>query len=811
MRPFLRRFYNAQSAANLTVLGAILLVTFLAVHPDLVFSTTTVTGGDTASHVATPLYLREHLGSGSLTSWDSGWYDGFPLYSYYFVLPDALVAGASWIMSYAVAFKLGTLLGSFLLPICAFSMGKLFRAPNPIPAALAAATLPFLMDATYTIDGGNLFSTLAGEYSFSLSLSVALLTIGLFARGIRTGRGRWWAALALSITLGAHLLPWIFAIVIVGVLLLLELVGRSGIFDADRGVSARHHGRRATWFTISSGAISLSLSAWWLLPFITTQAYTNSMGYVNDPTSSIRAIFTKLGWFYCDPSNSLCSSSAGSHDAAGDQWVIILAAIGLIMAFFWRDRLGITLSFSAVFSMLAFIFIPQGALWNERFVPFWFISIYLLSGWLVGATLMRLAHLTIWTQAWEWMRGALSERRHDTESEWVNPSLTPSGYGDMVHRHTITGTLIAGLLGLAVTVPSLVPSVGSAVGLTAGSNQVPNWAAYNYSGYEAKPAWPEYHGVITTMKHVAARYGCGQSMWEYNGDGKTIYDENRFGSTMALMLLPYWTNNCVGSMEGLFFESTGTVAYHFLNQSELSNEGDNAMAGLNYSGLDVALGVKHLQLLGVRYYMAFTPQVIAQARVDRNLVEVAVTKRFASGVRWHIYLVRDAPTVVPLTHLPNVVNNINSRLAWLGANEGWYLNPSRWNIPYAASGPSNWPRVTLQQREKSRALPATLVSEIHQESQSISFHVSRLHVPVEVKISYYPRWHVQGADGPYRISPNLMVVIPTSHQVQLFYGSSPSVFWGNALTDIAVVALMIAAWRRRPWRRGALLRSRAPQ
>ena len=112
MRQLLRRYANAQSVANLTVLGAILLVIFLAVHPELVFSTTTVTGGDTASHVATPLYLRGHFASGSLTSWDSGWYDGFPLYTYYFVLPDALVAGASLIMSYAVAFKLATLLGS---------------------------------------------------------------------------------------------------------------------------------------------------------------------------------------------------------------------------------------------------------------------------------------------------------------------------------------------------------------------------------------------------------------------------------------------------------------------------------------------------------------------------------------------------------------------------------------------------------------------------------------------------------------------------------------------------------------------------
>ena len=39
-----------------------------------------------------------------------------------------------------------------------------------------------------------------------------------------------------------------------------------------------------------------------------------------------------------------------------------------------------------------------------------------------------------------------------------------------------------------------------------------------------------------------------------------------------------------------------------------------------------------------------------------------------------------------------------------------------------------------------------------------------------VKISYYPRWQVSGATGPYRVSPNLMVVVPTSKNVSLVYG-----------------------------------------
>ena len=58
-----------------------------------------------------------------------------------------------------------------------------------------------------------------------------------------------------------------------------------------------------------------------------------------------------------------------------------------------------------------------------------------------------------------------------------------------------------------------------------------------------------------------------------------------------------------------------------------------------------------------------------------------------------------------------------------------------------------------------------------QTDSSISFHVSRVGTPVLVKVSYFPNWHANGADGPWRVTPNLMVVVPTSHDVTLTYGS----------------------------------------
>ena len=73
---------------------------------------------------------------------------------------------------------------------------------------------------------------------------------------------------------------------------------------------------------------------------------------------------------------------------------------------------------------------------------------------------------------------------------------------------------------------------------------------------------------------------------------------------------------------------------------------------------------------------------------------------------------------------------------------------------------------------------------------SVSFHVSRVGTPVLVKVSYFPNWHASGADGPWRVTPNLMVVVPTSHDVTLSYGRSSADDLGQLATLVGLVALV---------------------
>jgi len=84
-------------------------------------------------------------------------------------------------------------------------------------------------------------------------------------------------------------------------------------------------------------------------------------------------------------------------------------------------------------------------------------------------------------------------------------------------------------------------------------------------------------------------------MWEYNAD------QNRFGTPEALMLMPYWTNNCIDSMEGLFFESSATTRITSSTR-RAQRLPSNPMVGLP-TAVSTSPSASTPQMLGVRYYV----------------------------------------------------------------------------------------------------------------------------------------------------------------------------------------------------------------
>jgi hypothetical protein len=95
------------------------------------------------------------------------------------------------------------------------------------------------------------------------------------------------------------------------------------------------------------------------------------------------------------------------------------------------------------------------------------------------------------------------------------------------------------------------------------------------------------------------------------------------------------------------------------------------------------------------------------------------------------------------------------------------------------------------------ALEDVTVSNVDIDQQSLSFDVDKVGVPVLVRVSYFPNWNVSGAEGPYRVAPNMMVVIPTSNTVSMSFESSLVDHFAYLLTLVGIVVTIVIFRRDR--------------
>jgi hypothetical protein len=284
---------------------------------------------------------------------------------------------------------------------------------------------------------------------------------------------------------------------------------------------------------------------------------------------------------------------------------------------------------------------------------------------------------------------------------------------------------------------------------------------------------------------------------------------------MALMLLPFWTKGCIGSMEGLYFEAAGTTPYHFISAAALSKQSSNPVRELRYDNNDAVKGVAYMRSLGIRYYMAYTPEAIQKADAEAELAKVGV-----SGP-WHLYELPTTTLVEPLQIQPVVVNERSGdrRERWLEIGTSYFQHADEWNALPVADGPESWQRVDVQpdidrkigeegepgrqvdivvpqQTVAETAVEPTKVSNIKVGTESVSFSVDKVGTPVLIKVSYFPNWQVSGAKAVYRAAPNMMVVVPTEKNVRLSYEPSKLDRSAYLLTFLGI-GLVVLMFRRR--------------
>ena len=255
-----------QRGLALLTFGAIYLVLLKSLHWKLILTQTTAAGGDMGSHHYVATFLREELlPRGRVSGWAPGWFAGIPMLTFYFPLPYVLIAALTLPLGDQVAFKLVTVLGLLLLPVTCWAAFRLLRLREPAPllAACAATVFLFMNQVTpteqFTIWGGNIASTMAGEFPFSISFALLPLALAVLWRVCEDGKGWRAAALLVSAVVLSHILTTIVLVLGVAVLVV------------RRPLAAALASFRRLALVMG---VAFCLTAFWGLPFILRVQYT---------------------------------------------------------------------------------------------------------------------------------------------------------------------------------------------------------------------------------------------------------------------------------------------------------------------------------------------------------------------------------------------------------------------------------------------------------------------------------------------------------------------------------------------------------
>ena len=756
------------------VVGASLII-FIVMNPWLIFTANTPTGGDMGAHVFGPAYLRDNLLSeGRILGWSNDWFAGFPAFYFYFPLPSLVIVAFDLALPYGVAFKLVTVLGLLALPPAIYFHTRAMKLNRHVALIAAGAGVVFAFLESFSIYGGNVASTLAGEFSYSWSFALSLVYLGLLMKAVRDDR-RYakWAALALALTALSHVLTTI--VVIFASLFVLAW-------------------KKAFWRTLVVWFWGFAIAAFWALPLLARIGLTSDMAWT--PLSRWEEIFPVELWLLLPIAIpgaiwALRKTSRAAPMIGATLLPVIYYPLPTVLPDIFPDMFGD----------------QRWKLWNGRLLPYWYFGVAFFAAIGFGAAVVWMSRRLpsqvskLWASLVFGVAFAVAAGLMADSTEfppWAWGVVTAVGIG-VVAASLLAPAMVNTRNFLTTTAVAIV-----ILGATAGVTFIDGWARWNYEGYEAKESWPEYESLMVELDRLPD----GRVMWENNSG------LNKYGTPMSPMLIPYWTEGSQKSMEGLYFESSLTTPFHFINHSEMSFKSSNPIPGLKYHVFDMERGLKHMDVYGVDYYVSFTPEAAEKALGIDEFELVTTTEPF------QVFRLPDTQLVEAATHLPAVYEvpdrSLFRSLTGSGSVTGrdgeplpsfhdmaleWYEDIDEMDRWIVADGPAEWPRIeSIGERPDTEIdVPENPVSNIVLEDHRISFTTKAVGVPHVVKVSYFPNWKATGADGPWRATPSLMVVVPTGNDVVIEFQDTWAESSGQILTVVGIVGLIVGgfvAWRR---------------
>ena len=531
-------------------LGSLLLI-FLRL--ELVFSDLLPTGGDMGAHIVpTKFFVTELFNNFKLSGWSQDWFAGYPVYYFYFPLPPIITSLLNILFPFSISFKTMVIISQVLLVV---SIEMLMRKKSKVFSFYGFGVgLLYLLTESFTIFGGNLASSLAGQYSFTYSIAFGNLSIFYLIKS-KYKYSMEIAALLIGLSALSHLIPFMIYLPIF-----------------------------AYYFLKSNAKITIKIAAFLFFLFIAMRFSISLFLNLEFTTNMTYTPYTQL--------SDLVKSDVLPFAIGAIIYVILSSSRTTLKAVAGFELYLVSIS------IFLFFYGPESALWNGRIVPFFNLGIIIL--------FFNLLHFDI-KNLTKKIQGKYPLIVFILSINSYLMYLYYSKWGNTYSTTTISINLII-LLMFLISINSEKSLIYTTlVSLTFGTlSYLPHWLNWNFSGYESKNNWSD----ITTLYEGLDTLEPGRIMWEPNSD------LNKYGTPMVLMTIPMFTDH--QSVEGLYFDSSITTPFHFLTVSGLAERPSNPVGGLTYINGEFDKGFRLMEELGVDYFIAYTSSIKDKANESEN-------------------------------------------------------------------------------------------------------------------------------------------------------------------------------------------------
>ncbi len=761
-------------------LGLLLICLFTASYLTKdVFSLLPPTGGDLGLHFQTVHFLK-NIGFSNFTLrlWNPGNFAGEPLLVHYFPLPFILIGLMGFFIELGLAYKIGSFLPIFLLPLSVYFCVKKIGLKNSSPLITAGLILLFLYHETSPYYG-SAYSTVNGNFTYAYAICFLFLGLGFLFEALKNNKISFSAICFFSATALSH--AYIFIIV--------------PIFFLSSLVFAKDKKQVFYWLKILvlTGVSVLLLSAWFLWPmidnsqWITPHArYTGFNSFITAFTSSPILYLLYATLFICyfaiialfvkrSPSNSYLKNFGYLS-----LWILpSLIYLGLSSTF---PKIGL-ISYQTVYPALLCLIIPFSILYvfllkdySSKAISFLLAllnvllhTLYPSFGFLFVSCFFVFCTFLI--------RGSLFDFLSKIWRHlffWILPSLVYLGLffifpaiGLVDYRaispillflSIIIGILYAFLLKIYFPKKVVFHSITLLTVLfcilwtSFHVDKLPDKIRYHYSGWYSKE---NYQDSKELYKHFKSGLSKPRIVSEYEPPKNLVAIE------MLFRILPSSISRA--SLVGLYIESNLlSPAAHYL-QDKISTIQECPLSFYlcpenNINTLDAKL-----ELMGVGHLILATQESKEKIQKASYLIEDG------NYGPWTLYKTKNPPQLIePLYGSASIIKKTSG---WRHKMNEWfdqYNGNHQWQLINVGTDVNNFKQAIESNTQKD------CDTNVAVDFFGFDFETNCLHVPHIVKFAYHGSWKNSANDPIYLVSPGMIGIIPSQNKIRFDFGQNLS-------------------------------------